>query len=323
MVIKAQDREGGLGMAKKFLSYFALLSLVFLLGCAQGRVRPYAEKYEGPKKRIAVIDFEVKVPRAHRNIGSGMAEMLTTALHETGKFIVLERKAIQDIIKEQDFGESGRVRKETAAKIGEILGAQVLVRGAVTELEEGVGGAGVGGVLLKKKAGAGLRTTSAHVACDIRMYDAITGVILESKSEEARASSVGVVLAGVLRTGDIVGAGFSAKTPLGKATRECIEKIVNVIVDKMETIPWQARIVKVSDGNVYINVGADAGIRKGEVFKVCTIGEELIDPETGLSLGAEETYAGKIEIRKVEKKYAVATILEGEGFERGDVVRLP
>ena len=310
-------------MAKKFLREFIILSLIFLMGCAQTGVRPYAEKYKGPKKRIAVIDFEVKVPRAHRKIGSGMAEMLITALHETGEFVVVERKAIRDIIKEQDLGEAGRVRKETAAKIGDILGAQVLVRGAVTEFEEKVSRGGVGGVLLKKKTGAGLATTTAYVACDIRMYDATTGVILEATTKEAKARSVGVVLAGVLKTGNILGGGFSTKTPLGKATRGCIGEIVDAIVDRMGTVPWQARIVKVSDGKVYINVGADAGVKKGEVFEVYTVGEELIDPETGLSLGAEERYAGKIKIGKAEKKYATATILEGERFQRGDVVRIP
>jgi len=310
-------------MVKKFLRESIILSLVFLMGCAQTGVRPYAEKYKGPKKRIAVIDFEVKVPRAHRKIGSGMAEMLITALHETGEFVVVERKAISDMIKEQDLGEAGRVRKETAAKIGDILGAQVLVRGAVTEFEEKVSRGGVGGVLLKKKTGAGLTTTSAYVACDIRMYDATTGVILEATTKEAKARSVGVVLAGVLGTGNILGGGFSTKTPLGKATRGCIDEIVNAIVDRMETVPWQASIVKVSDGNVYINVGTEAGVKKGEVFEVYRVGEELIDPETGLSLGAEESYAGKIKIGKADKKYAIATIMEGEGFQRGDVVRIP
>jgi len=310
-------------MAKKFLSDFTILSLVFLLGCAQVKPSPERAKYKGPKKRIAVMDFEVKVPSAHRKIGSGMAEMLTTALQETGNFVVLERKELGDIIKEQDLALTGRVGRETAAKIGEILGAQVLVRGAVTEFEEKVSGAAVGGVLLKKRTGAGVQTTSARVACDIRMYDATTGVILEATSEEAKASSVGVALAGVLRTGDIVGGGFSVKTPLGKATRECIEKIVNGIVDRMETVPWQAKIVKVDRGGVYINAGGNAGIKIGEVFQVYRIGEELIDPDTGLSLGAEQTYAGKIEINKVEKNYAVASVLEGEGFERGDVVRIP
>lgn len=310
-------------MAKKFLKESIIISLVFLLGCAQTRVRPYAEKYKGPKKRIAVMDFEVKVPRAHRKIGSGMAEMLITALHKTGKFVVVERKAIRDIIKEQDLGGRGRVRKETAARIGDILGAQLLVRGAVTEFEEKVSRGGVGGVLLKKKTGAGLTTTTAYVACDIRMYDATTGIILEAITKKAKARSVGVVLAGVLRSGNILGGGFSIKTPLGKATRGCIDGIVNAIVDRIETVPWQAKIIKVSNGKVYINVGANAGIRKGEVFEVYRVGEELIDPDTGLSLGAEETYAGKIKIREAEKKYAIATILEGEGFQRGDVVRIP
>ncbi len=45
-------------MAKKFLKESIIISLVFLLGCAQTRVRPYAEKYKGPKKRIAVMDLK-------------------------------------------------------------------------------------------------------------------------------------------------------------------------------------------------------------------------------------------------------------------------
>ena len=67
------------------------------------------EGYTGPKKRIAVIDFEVKAPGAGKELGQGMAEMLINALVESNRFIVLERTAVQEILQEQAFDISGAV----------------------------------------------------------------------------------------------------------------------------------------------------------------------------------------------------------------------
>lgn len=60
-------------------------------------------------------------------IGDGMKEQLVTAMAQTGAFILLERQAIQDVLKEQEFGASGRVNKQTASKVGEVEGAQFLI----------------------------------------------------------------------------------------------------------------------------------------------------------------------------------------------------
>src|SRR3990167_1635857 len=63
-----------------------------------------ATVYKGPRKRIAVMDFTDSTSGRYYGLGSGMAEMLTTALHETGRFIVVERQAVQDVLTEQNFG---------------------------------------------------------------------------------------------------------------------------------------------------------------------------------------------------------------------------
>lgn len=81
-----------------------------------------AEPYNGPKVRIAVMEFENKTgikvkdeytisgKGAQRTvgdpIGEGMKEQLVTAIAQTGAFILLERQAIQDVLKEQEFGAS-------------------------------------------------------------------------------------------------------------------------------------------------------------------------------------------------------------------------
>lgn len=135
----------------------------------------------GPQARIAVARFENKSADSRSwwnpQIGDGMADMLTTALVNTGRFIVLERgEALEDILGEQDLGASGRVRADTAAPIGEMEGAELLVVAAVTEFDENSGGTrgglgGFGGRVLGAIAGG---TKSAHMAIDLRLVDART-----------------------------------------------------------------------------------------------------------------------------------------------------
>ena len=62
------------------------------------------------------------------------------------------------------------------------------------------------------------------------------------------------------------------------------------------------------------------GISVGDTFSVYSVGEELIDPESGLSLGAEKTKSGVIEISSVQPKFSKAIIVSGGGFKRNDTV---
>jgi len=52
-------------------------------------------------------------------------------------------------------------------------------------------------------------------------------------------------------------------------------------------------------------------------------GEELIDPDTGLSLGSEETWVGILEVVEVLPKYSKARVVDGNvaSLRRGDTCR--
>jgi len=160
------------------------------------------EPYNGPKARIAVSRFTDKTGKGWwtGQIGDGMADMLTTALFNTNRFIVLERQTLQDVLAEQDLGASGRIRQDTAAPIGQIEGAELLVTGAVTEFEPGssgiggglggVGGGVVGGIL------GGLK--KSHVAIDLRIIDTRTSRIVAATTVEGEATdfNLGGILVG-------------------------------------------------------------------------------------------------------------------------------
>ena len=178
------------------------------------------EPVAGPKKRIAVTAFEFKAARGSREVGRGMSDMLSDALFNTNRFIVLEREHIKEVIQEQDFGASGRVKRETAAPIGELEGAQLIIRGSVTEFEP------------RCKGGAALiiAAQQACVTVNLRIVDAKTGRVVNATTVEGRSGSVGGGL--VFATGSLpVGLGGWAKTPMESAIRHLIETAVQHIAN--------------------------------------------------------------------------------------------
>jgi curli biogenesis system outer membrane secretion channel CsgG len=182
--------------------------------------RAQNEPVDGPKKRIAVMPFDVKVSRAGA-IGSGMSDMLADALVNTNRFIVLERQNVKDVMAEQDFGRSGRVKKETAPAVGEIEGAQLLIRGAVTTFEPECSGGTLAVVGVKR----------ACVSINMRIVDAKTGRVLNATTVDGSAMTAGVGLTANVSTMPLpLGLGGWSKTPMERAIRDCIDSAVQHIV---------------------------------------------------------------------------------------------
>ena len=105
-----------------------------------------------------------------RQIDLTAAEMLTTALFKTGKFIVVERSTLDKVLKEQGLGLAGFIDTSTAAEVGKILGVQALVTGAVSQIGIADKKIGIGGY--------GGQMVTMSVSLDVRLIDTTTGAIL-------------------------------------------------------------------------------------------------------------------------------------------------
>ncbi|MFZ5759915.1 MAG: CsgG/HfaB family protein [Thermodesulfobacteriota bacterium] len=234
-------------MCLLFLSLFALAGCVTpgtqaTVTSGQGSPdinQAQAEAYNGPKARIAVARFKDKTGKGWwtGSIGDGMADQLTTALFNTNRYIVLEREALEDVLSEQDLGASGRVRSDTAAEIGAIEGAELLVVAAVTEFEGAASGTqgGLGGGTAGVIGGLLGGFQKAHMAIDLRIVDSKTARVLAATSVEGEATDVnlGGMLGGFGSSGALVGSlGGWKNTPTEKALRICIQKAVEFIVGK-------------------------------------------------------------------------------------------
>jgi len=272
------------------------------------------------KKIVAVSRFDNKTAYSQATIGDGMADQLTDALMQSGKFIVMERQNVKDVIKEEDFANSGRVLKAKSAQTGKLVAAQILVQGTITEFENSSGGSqsGVGfaGIHI------GNNHQEAHVGLIIRLIDTTTGEVLASQRGEGKVKSGGMKL-GLSAGGAQFGTSGFEKTPMGKAVQMAIDDAVNQISEKLKDVPFQARVIKVNgDDEFLVSGGEKTGMAAGDAFTLYSVGEDLGDPTTGEQLGAEVTKKGVVKVTSVQEKYAKAKPdAPIAGVKVGDIIK--
>jgi len=215
-------------MGRKTTIFLGLFLLIGLAGCASfDPVQPTPQidnnaggaplpPYSGPKARIAVADFDIKAAKASNQIGSGLREMLVTALTNSSRFSLLGRQALNTAMQEQ---------------------ADLIITAAVTEFEPqasgGRGGIGGGGGVGSGAFGGllGASLNKAHMAMEIRIVDTSTSEVLAATRVQGQASDIaGGVMAGFMGNWAL-GAGLSgyANTPMEKAIRICIIEAVRYV----------------------------------------------------------------------------------------------
>lgn len=136
---------------------------------------------------------------------AGLRDMLTSALFDSGQFIVLEREALPEVLLEQALGENGRLDPQTALPSGELEGAQLLVVGAITAFDADAGG---GALPIPIPLGNGgdfgvlhLRARRGHVALDLRVIEVASGRVLRATAVEGRNWRLALDLTGYFSSG--------------------------------------------------------------------------------------------------------------------------
>ena len=101
---------------------FSLFAFVVLVACFA------AGAAERLPLSIAVFDFESRDP-ANKDLGKQIANLVTVHLSVDPNLITVERAELAKILGEQELGLSGTVSAASAAKVGQLTGAKVLVTG--------------------------------------------------------------------------------------------------------------------------------------------------------------------------------------------------
>jgi len=111
----------------------SLLALLLAIGPLVPAARS-APASEQPLS-VAIFDFESK-DEGVRDLGPKVAALLNAQLSAEPQIITVERAELEKVLGEQELGLSGTVSPDTAAKVGHLTGAKVLVTGRVFKADK-------------------------------------------------------------------------------------------------------------------------------------------------------------------------------------------
>ena len=297
------------------------------------------------KKRVAIFDFDYATVHGgvaaifgqDVDVGKGISDLLVKYLVKDGSYSVIERKAMDKILAEQNFSNSDRANPNSAAKIGKLLGVDAIIVGSITQFGNdtkntgiGGGGGGFGGFGL---GGFKHSKSKAIVALDARIVDIDTGEILsvaEGKGESSRESTSltggGGNWHGFGAGGVDFGSSDFQNTIIGEAVKTAVEKMSTEVIagkDKLvaRTIVVEGLVAAVDGAQVILNVGAKAGVKVGDQLSVERVSKEIKDPATGKVLRRMSTSIGMVKVTDVDDVSSVCSVVSGTGFKTGDAVK--
>lgn len=270
------------------------------------------QSYKGPKLRVGVVNFQNKTPSKVLGIGESAADILGTILQKTGRFIVIPAQDLQSVIEQQKFGASGLVNPDTAIKIGQVLGLNAVVTGAITAYSEAEEGKDY--ILYQQKE------QIARVTVDYRIVDATTGVQIMADSGAGIYKKMTSQVAGM-------GSKSTYDTDLRDgALRDAITKATVNMLKQLGTRKWSGRIAHVKGDQLFLNAGQKSGLNVGDKLHVYRAVDEIIDPVTKLKIGVTEDKIGEVVIIRNDmgdtNDMSLASPSSGKGFQVGDIVRL-
>jgi len=319
-------------------------SLLLVVACLSV-MEASAQAPPARKKRLAIMDFDYATVHGgvaaifgqDVDVGKGITDLLVTNLVKDGTYSIIERKALDKIIAEQNFSNSDRANPTSAAKIGKLLGVDAMVVGSITQFGNetkntnvGGGGGNWGGFGV---GGFGHKKSKAIVAVTARIVDIDTGEILgvaEGKGESSRESTSMLGGGGNWHgfgggNADFGSSDFQS-TIIGEAVKAAVDSMSKeVVADNTKlvtrTIIVEGLVAAVDGGQIVLNVGGKQGVKVGDQLNVERVTKEIKDPATGKVIRRLATAVGVVKVTDVDDISAVCSAVSGSGFKVGDAVK--
>lgn len=191
--------------------------------------------YQGNKARITVGKIKNKASGCSGQKAKAIGEMLSTALANDPKFIVLASgEEVDELIDEINFGQSGYVEEGRGPEKGLMEGADILITGSITAFEPNASGGGgfLGGIKDKAAGKIGVKSKKAKMQIDIKIIDIRTRRILKAKTVKAESKNWKTNVFGRGMVQDVAlagGLGAYSNEPMETAIRAALSKTLELI----------------------------------------------------------------------------------------------
>ena len=208
-------------------------------------------------------------------MGKQALDILSAKLAASGKFLLLERSDLAQLLEEAKKSENGESGLQS-------IGADYLIIGSITEF--GRKNTGKEGVFTSTK----MQTVEAGVA--IRLVDVSTGLIVYSDEAKGQAQ---------ITTRSTLGVGGRADfdaTLSDKAISEAIGQLVENIINKCTDKPWRTFFLTYDTDAQMIAGGASQGVKEGDTFAVKTRGKKVKNPQSGMMIELPGKQVGTVTV---------------------------
>lgn len=311
----------------------AAMALVLQAGSAAAQENSHilsaaVQTIPGPKRSIAIGEIDaagIAAPAGTSwSVGTGLSAMLSTALQESDRFIIVERGALTHVLNEQQMAVNHISAGTDAPQPGAVIPAQYLVVGSVTEFgaSDKGGGISLGGGSGLFGGALSLSNTKGSVAIDLRIVNMRTSGQVAAFTVKREISSTSVGISGGYKNVSLGGSQFWS-TPIGEATRAAINDAVNKIASAVAGGSWEGAVVETDGDVLFVNAGADIGLKSGDRLTIERIGKTFTDPTNGQVLAERKMVLGTVELKSVEAKLAsghFVAIDQANIPARGDLV---
>lgn len=291
------------------------------------------------KRRVAVFDFDnaavqggIMIPFADTkapDLGKAAADLLITKLVQDGSVSVIERAAIDKLMAEQDFSNSGRGDPLTAAKLGRILGVDAIILGTITHYDYSDKTTGGGGARFGGFGGASMKTKhdlSAKVQISTRLVSPDTAEVLAVSEGTGEVNRKGVK-EDIRDTSQMMMQGNANNPLMNECMDNAIAKLAAQLRQTFPKLPPRTPVIDglVADadgsGQLILNVGAQNGVKLGDHLQVWRPGKEIRDPATDKLLMRNDTLLGEAVVTKVNDISSTAQYKGTEPVKFRDVVK--
>ena len=324
--------RGGASATSRFLckNVIALVVLTLMLGvCAVPSIQAQQ------RRRIAVMSLDVSPDAKQKataqlgmqnDLGATLADLIINRLVTDGKFIVIERAALDKIIKEQNFSNSDRADSATAVKLGKIAGVDAIVIGSITQF---------GGESSKKSTNIPIKihgipmpvannqkTSTVSVGVTARLIDVSTGLILASATGNGTSTKTTTDS----NTGGVTST-TSANDFATPAINDATTQAVTQVVTQIEAAPlpaitappppppptvatrasYKGTVADVSGTTLILTVGTAGGVKVGDTVEITRPTRKIKDPKTGVVIKVLSDKLGEAKITEADDKTATAT----------------
>ena len=196
-------------------------------------------------------------------------DILSAKLAASGKFILLERDGLEELIAEAGEG----MQK---------IGADYIILGSITKFGRKVEG--------DQRILSQTKTQTVEAGVSIRLVDVSSGLIIYSDEASGYAETTAKTTLGIGGK-----AGFDA-TLSDKAISAALSQLVENIINKCMDKPWRGYVLTVEDGTYVISGGKTQGITEGTTFALMKKGKMVTNPQTGIKIEMPGTKMGSLKV---------------------------